>query len=574
MKKLWKILSLFAFCFIILGFTKTVQANSIEKISMDVYIDNNGNASVTEIWDCQTSSGTEVYHPYYNLGKSKIVNLTVSDSGVDYKSLDSWTTSGSLQSKAQKCGINTVSNGVELCWGISSYGSHLYTVKYTITNFVADLTDYQMVYWTLIPYSFSNEIDDVYIKIHADDAFPDTTPVWGYGNYGGTAYVYDGYIEMQSQYGLDTDEYMTILVRFPKGTFNTNNSLDYDFDYFYEMAEDGSIEYNGHSYSNSSSSSAGGFVVFIIVLLCIIIPKISNGNPNSHKTNTLKKGESGKISRSEINYFKELPCNKDILRAYYVGYHYGLIKRDSNLFGALLLKWIKDSAIKMEKRTSSGLFKSQETVIVLDKTAPEHFSNYQEKSLYNMLYSASKDGILEKREFKNWCKTNYERVLKWFDSVLNHQRDQLVYEGLVTKESKDKSKPFSKNIYTATPELKQEALQLAGLKKYLKDYTLIINREPLEVILFEEYLIFAQLLGIAKKVAKNFNELYPEMIEESNFDSYNDMFFVNTWAHNGISYATTAQTRAESYSSGGGGFSSGGGGGGSFGGGGGGGGFR
>ena len=116
----------------------------------------------------------------------------------------------------------------------------------------------------------------------------------------------------------------------------------------------------------------------------------------------------------------------------------------------------------------------------------------------------------------------------------------------------------------------QEALELAGLKRYLNEYTLIKEREAIEVQLFEEYLIFAQIMGIAKKVAKQFKDIYPEIIEQSNFTSYDYIMFVHMSSHRGISAANTAKSRAESYSSGGGGFSSGGGGGGSFGGGGGG----
>ena len=81
-------------------------------------------------------------------------------------------------------------------------------------------------------------------------------------------------------------------------------------------------------------------------------------------------------------------------------------------------------------------------------------------------------------------------------------------------------------------------------------------------------------MGIAKKVAKEFKDLYPEVIEQSNFSSYDNIIFIHTCSTSGIRSANSAKSRAESYSSGGGGFSSGGGGGGSFGGGGGGGGFR
>lgn len=575
MKRFFKIFLLFAFCFIIFGFTKTVQANSIEKISMDIYIDKDGDASVTEVWNCQASSGTEVYHPYYNLGKSKITNLTVSDSGVDYQTLSSWSTSGSLQSKAQKCGINKVSNGVELCWGISNYGSHTYTVKYTITNFIADLNDSQMIYWTLIPYDFSNYISDVYIKIHADEAFPDTTPVWGYGNYGGTAYVYDGYIEMQPQNGLGTDEYMTVLVQFPKGTFNANNSLNHDFDYYYEMAENGAEHYENND-SNLFITIIEvifqiAMVLFIPTIILIVIVTSGQGNGRS---SVLHKPSNTKFSKKDIEYFRDIPCNNDIFRAFYVGYNYNILKRDSYLLGAIILKWIKDSVVKVEHKESSKVFKKDDISIIFNTSSLQNFESKKEKEIFDILYSASKDGVLENNEFKDWCELHYKTVFNWFDDILDEQRDKLVNENLIMHEEKTILKFFVKHKYSSTPELRQEALNLAGLKKYLKEYTLIKNREPIEVNLFENYLIFAQLMGIADKVAKDFKDLYPDIIEQSDFDSYNNIAFVNTWASNGMTYVLSAKSKAEGYSSGGGGFSSGGGGGGSFGGGGGGGGFR
>ena len=70
------------------------------------------------------------------------------------------------------------------------------------------------------------------------------------------------------------------------------------------------------------------------------------------------------------------------------------------------------------------------------------------------------------------------------------------------------------------------------------------------------------------------------MLEQSDFRTYENIFFVNSYIYRGISIARFSKAREESrrrarnYSFGGGGFSSGGGGRGSFGGGGSGGGFR
>lgn len=196
MKKIYKIM-FFAFVFLFFIFIDNVQANSISSINMNIFVDKYGNANVTEVWNCNVSQGTESYHPYYNLGNSEIIDLSVSEGNQTYTTLPSWNTSASFNNKAYKCGINRISNGVELCWGISSYGKHTYTVNYTITNFVSELTDSQMIYWTLIPYDFSEPIGSAYIKIYSDFNYDIETPVWGYGNYGGTCYVYDGYIEMR-----------------------------------------------------------------------------------------------------------------------------------------------------------------------------------------------------------------------------------------------------------------------------------------------------------------------------------------------------------------------------------------
>lgn len=576
MKKTLKFFLSFLFAFILFSLFNKADANSISKISMDIFVDDNGDAHITEIWNCNVTQGTEVYHPYYNLGNSEIKDLTVSDGSNMYSTLSSWNTSGSLSNKAYKCGINKISNGVELCWGISEYGSHTYTVNYTITKFVSNLTDSQMIYWTLIPYDFSTSIGNMYIKIYSYFDFADTIDVWGYGNYGGTAYVYDGYIEMQSDGRLATDEYMTILVKFPSGTFNTNNTLNHDFQYYYDMAQEGSTAYN-----SSSSDTANGILTFL-AMLCSFLPIFIFVFALLLATkvgSSFQYGPEGKSIPKDVDYFRDIPCNKDLFRAYYIGYQYGLLKNKTDILGAIILKWLKDGKIRIENRQTGTIFKKEDSVIILSDSASSNASvlkssDVKENELFSMLYIASKDGVLENKEFEKWCQKSYSKILSWFDNIIEREKKKLVEEGLITIEEKATWKVFKKKIYTATSALKEEALQLAGLKRFLVDYTLIKDREAVEVHLFEEYLIYAQMMGIAKQVAKQFKDLYPEVIEQSCYTSYDNIIFINMCAYHGISAANSAKARAESYSSGGGGFSSGGGGGGSFGGGGGGGGFR
>lgn len=194
MKKFIKIFLLSIF--LLFATNTVVNANYTNSVKMDINILENGDASVTEIWDGNYTKNTEIYHSYENVGKSEIKNLSVSENGKDYISTMPWDINASFDEKAYHCGINETSNGVELCWGISNYGNHTYTVNYTITNFVSNLTDCQMAYWELLPPS-SDTIKNAYIKIHSAFNYSNNLDVWGYGNYGGSCYVYDGYIEMR-----------------------------------------------------------------------------------------------------------------------------------------------------------------------------------------------------------------------------------------------------------------------------------------------------------------------------------------------------------------------------------------
>ena len=558
MKKVFKILffALLAYALFTLG--KTVSANSINRISMDIFVDSNGNANVTETWNCYSNQSTEIYHPYYNLGNSEITNLSVSMDSTQFETLSSWDTSASFDEKAYKAGINRVSNGVELCWGISEYGTNIYTVNYTIINFVSNLTDSQMIYWTLIPYDFSDSIGQVIINISSDLYFPSSIDVWGYGNEGGTAYVDNGTITMTSEGTLNRNEYMTILVKLPSGTFNTKNNLNQNFEYYYNLAEEG---VNRNETVENTVITILPFIIFIIIMVFAIVTS-KLGSSQEQRLNFENNGN--KLPKTkDIPYFRDIPCNKDLFQAFFIGYQFKIVKKRTDLLGSVILKWVRDKKVTLKKDEG----KSSKMSIILNEELISSLEDEEEQKLYKMFLEASKDGILEDSEFTKWCNTNYSKILGWFDTIIDKEKDKLVKDGLLLEKPKTL---FKSAKYTVTPELRQQALNIAGLKKYLNDYTLISEREAPDVVLFEDYLILAQMFGIADKVAENFKKLYPDLITETNFYSYDNINFVHIYAVHAMTSAHSAHYAAASrYSGGGGGFSVGGGGGGSFGGGGG-----
>ena len=536
-------------------FIGNVNAQDIKEINMDIKISQDGTAHITENWIIKFDKNedlTEVYKPYYNLGNSEFKNFKASLNNHSYTYIDNWDIDEDFNYKRYKNGFNYTDDGIELCWGISEKGkTNNYKISYDITNFVAKVSDADMVYWTLVPDNLNDSPEKVHIKIYSDFKYDSDLPVWGYGNLGGYAYVYDGYIEMSSDGALDSDEYMTILVEFPKDTFTNNNTLDEDFSYYLDMAEEGAT-----SYEETSSSSFFDFLIpFIIIFTTfsgVIIGKSSMSMTGSKK---IKFGKTSKKIPKEVNYFRDIPCNKDLYKAYWISKTYKINKKDTDLLGAVLLKWLKEGKIEIKKEIKEGIFKKEKSSIVLKQNL--EFELYFEQELYNMIYEASIDGVLEAKEFKRWASDNYTVIYDWFKKVLDFETEKLELEGKLTK--------LSHNKYETTELLLQEAIELKGLKKFLEDFSRIYEKNPIEVKLWQEYLIFAQIFGIAEKVAKDFKDIYPDIIPDNYIDDLDFVYFVS---YTGMNSASSAKSRAESYDSGGGGFSSGGGGFGSFGGGG------
>lgn len=377
---------------------------------------------------------------------------------------------------------------------------------------------------------------------------------------------------MNSDGSLSSDEYMTLLVKFPENTFDiADNSLDKDFNHYYEMAEDGATHYNQKRPNvllvvlTIVISIVFSFVILIMIVFSI--SKISKyAKVGTKLFNTLK---ADKKLTKKYEYFRDIPCNKDIFRAYWVAETYGLNKKKTDFLGAILLKWTKEKIVSIDKKQVGTVFKKEDTTIIFNGS--DKIEIQLEKELYDMMFEASQDGILETKEFEKWCNKKYYKILGWFDKVIDSETEKLCLENKCKKEVVTTFKIFKTTVYDVDSSMKEEAEQLAGLKRFLTDFSSISEKYPIEVMMWEEYLMFAQILGIAEQVAKDFKKLYPNEITDV---SVNEVLFIYNISYSGMQKATTARDRANSYSSGGGGFSSGGGGGGSFGGGGGGGGFR
>lgn len=543
-----------------------VTATSIESIDMDIVLDENGNATVTETWEANVNQGTEGYHPYFNLQDSELTVVSASMDNKEYTIENYWKESSGLSDKAYKAGIYKVnSNETDVVFGITSYGKHTYKIVYKITNFVKGLTDSDLIYWQLFPYDFSAEPDNVTIKVSGPYEYPDDLDVWGYGMYGAPCYVKDGAIYMTSDGPISSSDYLVLLAKFPQGKFNTNTKLDHNFSYYHSMAEKGAEHYNPNKVTFADIigyiiTAIGMLFPFILTAIAIYFGNKNNYGYEGNKT----------IDKKNVPMFREIPCNKDIhyanalMKLNQFGY------KEANILGAIILKWVREDKIRLINE-QKGIFNKNTSSIDLTKDVT--FDYRDEEDLFYLMRAASGDGILEAKELERWARNHYTKYLNIFNNLVTHHIESLRTAGHIhTRKSKEECK--QKNVMDDT--IYKDSSELYGLKKFLENFSRIEEKEAIEVKVWDEYLMFAYLFGIADKVAKQLKNLYPEYVkslEDRGLDM-GTLMFIDHISTTSVNAASAAKAAAESYSSGGGGFSSGGGGGGSFGGGGGGGGFR
>ena len=224
---------------------------------------------------------------------------------------------------------------------------------------------------------------------------------------------------------------------------------------------------------------------------------------------TKKERKSAQINSNSVEgYYREIPCNSDLERAYWVLHHYTDLDEKTlktGIIGAFILKWIKEKKVFiLDDNNSTYTFRDDNYKI--DLSTGDFEKTQSEQALYNIFKKvAGSNNILEKQEFLQWQKSNGKELKEWYKNLIDFETSKLENSRLLTRDGI----LFNTDEMRANPKLLKEANELLMLKNFLLDYSLIKEREHIEVALWEYYLIFAELLGIADKVDEQFKNLVP-----------------------------------------------------------------
>ena len=469
-------------------------AADIREIAIDVVFDSEGSARVTERWDVDVDSGTEWYLAKYNLGAISLEDFSVSDeTGMQYAyEGPNWDTDRSLSRKAGRCGLIVTRGGYELCWGLGSYGRHLYTASYTLKGAVQALDDCDYFHMQMVSPGLSSRPQKVSVRYRLENGQSldsGNCRIWGFG-FVGDALFEGGSAVFRSSEAFSRNSSVISLIRFDKGIFKPIVTLGGSFDAVLDRALEGS------SYEDDEPSLAViiGFAILFIALMVLAVVLV-----NRHNNLQIL----GVPRKREIDWCRDVPYGGELLEADYVLSKLEQVRSSHVIAGSMILRMVERGAVLVKKTAGTKVdlaFGDESTLEGL----PQCYSE-----LWSMMKAASgADEILQDKEFSRWSEKHCARVDKWTRSVKRQGGDLLVAQNLMSRSGK------------FNDDGRAQARKLLGLKKFLKDFTLIDERGSAEVGLWNDYLVFGTLFGIADKVAKELHDINPQVFEQT---VYQDM---------------------------------------------------
>ena len=198
-----------------------------------------------------------------------------------------------------------------------------------------------------------------------------------------------------------------------------------------------------------------------------------------------------------------------------------------NIIGALFLRWIMDGHLQVQQDPGNAkrvnlLFRSESIG-----------GDDVEEDLYPWAKSAAGSNmLLEKNEFEKWSTKNATKMSAWPSRAVARGKSWFRQKGYFLKDGECNS------------EGAREACQLVEFQNFLKDFTLSDQRSATDVQLWKDYLVYAQLFGIADKVASQFKKLYPaeftELAQTTGMDP-TTLTYTVAWTNN---MATNAFSKA------------------------------
>lgn len=607
---------IFAIAFLFIG---TVKSNAgtlnLNNLDFDVQINNDGSMDVTETWDISISQTNTLYKSFKtDTSKySDITDVTVKEitngQNNNFTKTDEWAYH---VTKNYYYGTENEDGDFEIGWGVgidNSRGTRKYEISYTVKDAITKYNDYSELYWQFVGKDFEISADKITgtIYLPSNVTNQEDIKVWGHTeDLNGTIYATDtNKIEFELN-NFRSGRYVEVRTLFPteliisSGRTKNKEILQTVIKEETKWADQANARRERQEWINKYLPIILfiGIILINIILIIVYVKKIIK---YSKKLKELKKYES----TTKLEYYRDLPdenstpgeamkilnMNINAFTSSNFGKVFSAIMLDLALKGYLEIKQEKNSKgkeninIYVLKQVSDGLKPSEARIMTFVKDAAkgkevitlkelEKYIEEHPTKIQNLLkgtYDAVNNQLIKEQIIDSEIQKEYKKykdiqmsyivaiIFLFFFTWIAFAIPLIIFTidaimcGKIAKKL---------NVLTQKGVDMQE--QWKGLKKYMEDFSMLDRREVPELVIWEKYLVYATVFGVAEKVIKQLKIVYPNFEEITS--GVNTYTYMNIMMHTNFSSSfsntisrSIASATYSSGSGGGGGFSGGGG---------------
>lgn len=475
-------------------FMPSVNALQINNVEINIALDQEGKATVTEKWIIQKQRDERIVKRTFMIPKEvKIKNLKITDlKNSKYKAVN--------KINKEEDFIYTLEendNKKELLFTILSE-NNTYEITYQVEGMVKKFTDSLGYDWSIIGKTKGQEINTFNVYIQGPVPLEETnTALYLMGE--NIAIEFDkGKIHL---FGNNVDESSSVrlLMLFSDIGFTKPLNVNQTFNEYYDDA----LNYNEFlDEINDIFSNAFVFVtviLFILFLIGLVVYKIVSKYKNQDSYQGIVTENGLTLDKLEdIKYYDTIPCDGDLYKISFLAGYFGIVKNRSNLIGAIILKWIYEGNIKLGGDKGRPYFKLLQS---------QRFTRKLDSDLYDMLSASSSHNIIEGNKLNRYASDHYLRMVTWFNTGHN----ETLYDEY-TKGNVKKINQLGNIKIVLSTKLVEEANKIQGLKRYLLNFNQVPRQTELTEEGYKYILVAAELLGIGHDVAKEILRKNPDNI--------------------------------------------------------------
>lgn len=594
----------------------------LNSLDYNVILNSNGDMNVVETWDIDISETNTLFkdfdldsRKYSGITDVKVEDLT---SGKELVQIDE-----EMYHVTKDCyyGLKTDYDTFEIAWGVgldNCSDTREYQISYTVKDAVTNYKDCSELYWMFLSNSNGIPVDKVtgLIKLPKSVSDIEKLRVWAHGPLNGEIWKESRDTVIFNVDNLDSQTMLEVRIVTEENVYPFARRNDDSYDKLESiLAEEKEWADEANKKRMISKMIFYGLIIGDIAIVLFFATKIKK-----YITEFISI-EKVEIEDNVGKYFRDIPNEEKASPAqaaflfYSKDNSFGIEKHYSKVFSATLLELCIKKCISFDKVGNDfviNFLKNKENIKELDLTKTE-------KRIFGFLHRMKRksEDSIKMSEIKDFAKKNYDDFNREIGSLVGDaKRENIELENydvdkqLASDKFRSKAVIYgvsivftlffggvisilyllpvliewliciiilnktSKKIHVLTEKGEIERLQWKGLRNYMKDFSLLKEREVPELVLWERYLVYATAFGIAEEVIKQLKVVYPEINNINNNNFYYMPFVVNSNFSNGfinelnsgIDSAYKAYQSAynsahsSSGSGGGGGFSSGGGG--------------